>query len=191
MINGKGDVQGPVHGVFQLSRSLPQRQQLARTVFPDGLVTADMLQVNRDVAVAGPVPPQVLIALPRPAQAVRKNDHRERPGAVSRVVNFGRYLPLPPDVLPVGEQDRHFMGTGAAPDRHFGGSRRRDLGPLGGREAGNGKETKSQGEYTKDTGPELHNLNNFSCLDRFLAEKWPLYRIPIPSAGLEGGLERG
>src|SRR6185312_5586964 len=45
---------------------------------PDRVVTPQMLEVDRDVAMARPMLAEVLVAVPRAAEAMGKDDDRER-----------------------------------------------------------------------------------------------------------------
>ena len=70
---------------------------------PHRVVAALVLEMDRDVAVAGPVAAEVLVALPRPAQAVRENHDRQRPLAGLGEIDLHRHVALPGVVLPVVE----------------------------------------------------------------------------------------
>ena len=113
-VNREAHVGRAVGGVVEIGGGLAQTgfQLSRRLVLPDGGVAAEMLQVDRNVAVRGPIAAEIFVAFARPAETVGENDHGQRTAAGGGVINFHRHRAVAFGVKPVGAEDFNGVGGG-------------------------------------------------------------------------------
>jgi hypothetical protein len=108
LIQGEAQVPWPVPDVGRVLKGLAQDLLWSQAALQQGVVAARVADQDGHVAAAGPVAAEVGVVVGRPAQPVRKQDHRVRPLACGRTKDADRHLPVAAEVEPAedGRLDR-------------------------------------------------------------------------------------
>jgi hypothetical protein len=103
LINGERNVERAVEGILEIQNGLAERLHPfgGPDVLPDGGITADMLEVDTDVAMAGPARAEIAVALTRAAETVGKNDDGQRAFGVRGIINFYGDVAVALGIVPV------------------------------------------------------------------------------------------